>query len=71
MRTNFAKKTISVSNYYKCQCGNNFTRKVSDWYTMSPLNPMSESECRATIADRLMRKEKTCPKCKVIVNPVI
>ena len=66
----FQKKTIRVSNYYKCACGHRFTRRLSDWYTMSPLNPMSEAECRNSIAEKLMKETRRCPKCKSVVDPV-
>lgn len=69
MKVTFPKKTIRVSNYYKCICGHNFSRKLSDWYTMSPLNPMSEGECRASIAEKLMKEHNKCPKCNNMVKP--
>ena len=71
MRTTvkFAKRTVRISNYYKCICGHNFTRKLSDWYTMNPFNNQSEADTRRHIAECLMLKSKKCPKCDELVKP--
>lgn len=71
MLHNFAKKWVGVTVKYICKCGHKFTRKNTDWFTMSPLNPKSESENRADISTELKKRKRPCPKCKAEVKPRI
>lgn len=69
MLQRFAKKWVGITAKYICECGHKFTRKNTDWYTMSPFNPNSESETRSQIGKELREKKRPCPKCKKEVKP--
>lgn len=70
MLINFQKITVSVNAKYVCSCGHKFSRKNSDWFTMSPFNHKTYDECYAGIKNKMENKKRICPKCKEECIPI-
>lgn len=69
-RMTYDKIVVIVKNKYHCNCGHKFYRKLTDWFTMNPLNKKTKEECRAEIKESLSNRAKYCPKCKESVLPI-
>lgn len=70
MNISFPKHTVSVVAKYACTCGHKFSRKNSDWFTMSPFNTQTESECYDEIYEQQSNLTRLCPKCKSKCQPL-
>ena len=69
MQVKFKQHTVKMTGRYKCECGYNFKRNVSDYWTENPFNKLfieegsnaCDKRCLDNVRDNL--KEVDCPKC--------